>query len=268
MNQGASTAAVLLLGVLGCVPAAWAEEKPQPKAAETAASGVKFAQSVSDRDNYTGDRIKYRFTTLEVKATKLGNGGETRSVCVPSGTSMHGLGKGTLVDGGTSKERSLFSLREAPTDTNGECEAAKLVKKGETVLLDPEMLRQSPPDRYGWTFGTLVVPYKYQVKGDKSVSGGATLGGYAGFRATVYGTSAMGIVFAGATKVDVPTLKDGSPVTESAAGFSYGVGVLSSIKDSFKIGLVVGADRVDKKLGYVNNGKAWLSVSLGYDFFD
>lgn len=261
----------LIAGVALVAGPAWAQQAPAAAPAAPASapapSGVQFAQSSSDRDNFTGDRIKYA-VTLSARATRLGNGGETVLTCVPAGTSMYGLGKGTLVDGTSSKDRSLFTVREAPVDAGQECRKEDLVKRGQTVLLDPEMLQKSPPDRYGWTFGTLVVPYKYQIKGDRSLSGGATLGGYMGYRATVYGTSAVGIVFAGATKVDVPVEKDGKAATESVAGLSYGVGLLGSIKDAFKVGLVVGADRVDRKVAYVNNGRAWVSISLGYDFYN
>ena len=239
-----------------------------PAASGAAAGGVKFAQVTSDRDNFTGDRIRYRLTTLMLQATKLGNGGETVPVCVPSGTSLLGIGKGTLTADGKAQELSIFSLKEAAKDTAGECGTTALVKPGQAVLVDPEMLRKSPPERYGWTYGTLVVPYKYQIQGDRSLSGGATLGGYAGFRGSLFnGPTLVFMGFAGATKVDVPTTRNGQAVTESVAGLSYGVGLLGSIKDAFKVGFVIGTDRVDNKLGYVNNGKAWVSFSLGYDFY-
>ena len=280
-------ASVLAFGVQ-VVFAQAASGAAQPPATPASAGGVKFAQVTSDRDNFTGDRIRFPYTTLIVEATKLGNGGGTTPVCVPARTNLLGVGKGTLNANGSVKEMSIFSLKApavppvlatsspdevkeaqaAAATAAAQCGTVPVAAVGQAVLLDPEMLRKSPPERFGWTYGTLVVPYKYQVQGDRSLSGGATLGGYAGFRGSPFGGPSLVFMgFAGATKVDVPTTRNGQAVTESVAGLSYGVGLLGSIKDAFKVGFVIGADRVDNKLGYVNNGKTWISFSLGYDFY-
>ena len=243
--------------------------------ASALAADIAFVdKAASDADNFIGDLIDYA-DELRVKGIKLGEK-KTTEVCVPAGAKMRGIGKATLT-GPDNKpvEFSLFQVKDFNAkrtacldakSTDGE--DTKQAQIGTIVALDPVMLRKSPPDRYGYTFGTLVVPYKYQFKGDRSTSGGATLGGYVGYRATVYGSSTIVMAFAGATKVDVPSTKDGKPVIDSLAGLSYGVGVLGSIKDAFKLGVVVGADRVSKSANYVNNGKAWVSFSLGYDFFN
>ena len=287
MNLRMCAASMLAFGV----QVAWAQAANptvQPPSPPASAGGVKFAQVTSDRDNFTGDRIRFPHTTLIASATTLGNGGGTSSTCVPTNVDLLGIGKGTLNTNGSVKEMSIFSLKApvvpvlgatakpqevaaaeaAAAAAKAQCGAVPVATVGQSLLLDPEMLRKSPPERFGWTYGTLVVPYKYQIKGDRSLSGGATLGGYAGFRGSPFGSPSLVFMgFAGATKVDVPTTKNGQAVTESVAGLSYGVGVLGSIKDAFKLGLVIGADRVDNKLGYVNNGKTWISFSLGYDFY-
>ena len=59
---------------------------------------------------------------------------------------------------------------------------------------------------------------------------------------------------------------DGKPVTQELTGVSYGIGILGTVKQNFHMGLVLGADRVNKSSGYVNNGKPWLAASLGFNF--
>jgi len=38
------------------------------------------------------------------------------------------------------------------------------------------------------------------------------------------------------------------------------------VKGAFQMGVVVGADRVNKNAGYEDNGKTWLAVELGFAF--
>jgi hypothetical protein len=212
-------------------------------------------------------------------------------VCLPAKTELRGVGKATLKIDGSDVEHSVFRVVSVGGDT-ALCRAdlakanskttdavpgavkpkatSNVVKEGMTVALPMTLLQRVPPDhRQGLAFGTLAVPYKYQVRGDRSTSGGATLGGYFGWRETFSNTELQFVGFAGATKVDVPKVdKDGkADGTQSLAGFSYGLGVLSTLKASFKLGLVFGQDRVSNSAGYVNNGKTWVSLSLGYAYF-
>jgi len=246
-----------------------------------AQSDVRFAEPASDATNYLGDRIDHP-SRLTVRKVKLGTNEASAEACLPGRSTLNGTGKVSvkLGEGDQAQEvpHDLFTVRgvaDAGVFISAE-ERAKLaaacngnvVAVGDTVAIPSKLLADSPPDRYGWTFGTLVVPYKYQVKGDRSLSGGATLGGYVGYRNTIRGISTQLIVFGGATKVDVPRTVDGKSVVESMAGLSYGVGLLGSIKNSFKLGFVIGADHVGKSVDYVNDGKPWISFSLGYDFFN
>ena len=96
--------------------------------------------------------------------------------------------------------------------------------------------------------------------------GSASLGGYVGYRVTWGGTEVQYVMFAGATKVDVSATKDGKTTVESRAGLSSGLGIVTTLKDEFQVGLIVGFDHVGKNSGYQYNGKPWISVSLGYDF--
>lgn len=249
-----------VLALAGCLPT-WAQEakKDQPAPAE-----VKYATPTSGDQNYLGDRIGYG-TTLYVKSVRLGSN-QIDSVCVPARVDLLGVGKARIPENGKEVDRVLFSVGEVTEDDAKSCPAGTAVNEGSVVALDPDLLSSAPPRRRGWSYGTLVVPYKFQFKGDRSLSGGATLGGYLGYRFTSRGTTFQPIFFAGATKVDVPKLVDGKSTTEQLAGLSYGVGLLSNFKQSFQVGLVVGADRVSKGANYVNNGKPWVSLSLGYAF--
>jgi hypothetical protein len=121
--------------------------------------------------------------------------------------------------------------------------------------------------RRGATYGALVVPFKYQLRGDKQFTGGASLGGYAGYRfesLQKIGLTATPIIFMGASSVTVPgNTPDDS---KNLMGFSYGLGLVGTFQNSFQSGLVLGWDRVGKNDGYKYNGKPWIALQIGFAF--
>jgi len=113
------------------------------------------------------------------------------------------------------------------------------------------------------------VPYKMQLKGDRGTSGSASLGGYLGFRqdrSGITGLALQYVFFAGAASIPVVQNVDGQAVSQDVTGLSYGVALLGTVKDTFQLGLVIGADRVNRNVKYANNNKPWLAFSLGFDF--
>lgn len=240
--------------------------------AKTEGSGAQPLSAASDADNYQGDKVSF---PMDQKVKVLTIGGAKKdheSGCLRAGTVVQGLGNAAVptADGNGAEQRVLFVVTEVPGEKGGTPAPAsdscgKPVGEGTVVALAPDTFSLYH-GRAGWTYGTLVVPYKYQFRGDRSVTGGATLGGYVGRRFLISGLSNQWIVFAGLTKVDVPSEKDGQTTTEQLAGLSYGVGLLTTVKQAFQLGVVVGADRVSKSAEYVNNGKPWISLSIGFDF--
>jgi hypothetical protein len=244
--------------------AIWAILATGSAAAQQGAQDYKFATPESDASNYLGDRISYDFS-IEASKARLGKSGvSAEPACVASRTSLKGVGK---VTAGNGDPQLVFRVSANPPADAHDCDTGqKQVSVGDLVLIDPQVLQGMPPNRFGFTYGTLLVPYKYQFKGDKSLSGGAAIGGYLGYREAFSGYSSRFILFGGITKIDVPTVTDDKVGVESVAGLSYGLGWLGTVKDSFQLGVVIGADRVSKSVGYVNNGKPWLAVSLGFGF--
>lgn len=234
----------------------------------SAGAEVKFVTPNNDLANYKGDEVKFP-VTLNTRTVKLGGSQAPKDACLRRGTSLKNVGKGLVAVGKDKKdeEHALFEVADEG-EADAQCDDTQRAKLGEIVAIHPTVLTGLRHDRKGWSFGTLTVPYKHQISGDRSLSGGASLGGYLGRRVPFLGISTQAIAFAGVTKVDVPTTKDGKPATDQLAGLSLGVGLLGTVKDSFQLGVVVGVDRVAKSAGYVNNGKPWVSLSLGYAFFD
>jgi len=144
---------------------------------------------------------------------------------------------------------------------------AAAVPEGTLVYISGDVVA-SADYRAGFDYGLLAVPFKIQMTGKQSFSGSATLGGFVGYRIpfTTLGLEVSPVLFAGASNITVPTAPGSASTTETAAGFSYGGGFVTRIKDSVQVGLVVGFDHVDSAQPYAYNDKPWLSVEIGYSF--
>ena len=225
----------------------------------------------SDQSNYMSDKVTFQF---DMSVTRIDMSVEPRVVtaaCAPAGTRFRGIGA-VMVDKSQTPSpvfRAYNVPKPATTLISGRCAVGvNLVREGDIVLIAPEDLKMLPPDRYGLTYGTLLVPYKYHFSGSDFGSG-ASVGGYLGYRwdrSGVIGIALHPVVFVGAATIPVSQVNNGQVKTENMAGISYGIGLLGSVKDEFQLGIIIGADRVNKSADYRYNGKVWLAISLGFEF--
>jgi hypothetical protein len=122
--------------------------------------------------------------------------------------------------------------------------------------------------RSGFRYGALVVPFKMQLTGAKTVTGSSSLGGYLGYQSPLgdVGLNATPILFAGASDISTSTTSGTTTSSQTLAGFSYGAGLLFDVKDDFHVGLVLGFDHVSSAQKYQYNDKPWISFEIGYSF--
>jgi hypothetical protein len=77
------------------------------------------------------------------------------------------------------------------------------------------------------------------------------------------------ILFVGASNISVPsTGSNGQSSSQNLFGVSYGTGLVWSLKHSFQIGLVGGADRVSSTAKYQYNSKPWVALEIGFSFLN
>jgi hypothetical protein len=240
-----------------------------PAPAGAATGEMATAAPASDKDNYLADRVKFQYATAVAIVDMTANGPDkpVTNGCAPAFTTFKGIGRLKI----GSEEHPAFVVSFVAPDEGGRCAkaAGTLVKVNDVVVVRRAAMVGTPPDRYGLTYGTLLVPYKMQLQGDRGLSGKASLGGYLGFRqdrSGITGLALQYVVFAGASSISVAQNVDGVPITQDLTGLSYGVAILGTVKDSFQLGVVVGADRVNRSANYANNNKPWIALSLGFDF--
>lgn len=239
-----------------------------PKAGEAVSKPADSLQAFPNGvDNYIGDHVWYSYDKF-VQRADMGIDPITLSpACLPALSRIRGKGKASS---STNDTGVMFQVISVPAGVTT-CTPSAIVSAGDIILLRSADLKVGNPYRSGFAYGTLLVPYKYHFKGDRSFGEGASLGGYFGWRGSTNGVGFVrdgielqGIGFLGATTKSVKQTKDGKEQSLNLTGVSFGVGILGEIKDSFQIGFIVGQDKFNKGSPYENNGKFWAALSLGY----
>ena len=180
---------------------------------------------------------------------------------------------------------------DAECGTGGTCVNGKKIKADSQIRISMDTLASNanPPNRYGFTYGALVVPFKFELTGKKEFKGSASLGPYMGYRLGFESSGielALPVLFAGISNVSAAkttTTTNSATTTTPAtttttasstdktstsdlAAFSYGAGVIGILKQTFQFGAVVGFDHAGSGQGFKYNDKPWLAVEIGFQF--
>jgi hypothetical protein len=218
-----------------------------------------LALADNDQGNYEGDRVTF---PLSIKASLLDySGASTSAICLPSGTELWGVTSYTL------NNIAGVEFRTGNRDIKSCDSIPKDIPAKSVVFVATTEITRVPANRFGLTYGVLAVPFKFHLSGAKELTGSASLGSYLGYRFDREGSLGIGVAtvaFVGAADIAVPSTIGGA--TQNVAGFSYGLGVIGTVKGNFQLGGVLGFDRVSSNAGYQYNGKPWIAFELGYSF--
>lgn len=215
--------------------------------------------TTNDKLNIKGDWISFPIR----RTGKYKDDPNDTEFCIPAKTGMEGMGK--IANG------------QMPVRLIDKKLSALKVCDGETKLDTDRMVEVNNADnadfsRYGFSYGTLIVPYKYFRGGSKSLKGNTTLGGYFGrrFDPNEWGGIEVNVVaFMGAATAEAKTVNEaGEEKSENLIGVSYGGGFIFTVKDDFQSGIILGKDRYgtggDEKIE--DAGKTWVAIAIGFDF--
>lgn len=258
--------------------------KASSSKAENAAAASGAATSAtpqaSDESDWKGDRITLRGDFKHIKAASepkgqdyfAPDGADSDVVALDKKTDRLTVKfRGDSLDGSKACSDPSFFVpcwlwgKQSPARTDL---PANTVEGHGTYLIDKSAIEAAPHLRRGWTFGALVVPFKYQLS-DKSFSGSTTIGTYVGYKLQDNRGSITPILSAGwVPNIAVPLATGGSV---NRSGFSWAGGVIFSIDKGTgtQIGILFGQDRLGSNAAapYAYEGKTWMSLSIGYKFF-
>lgn len=250
----------LILAIFFFVSTSFAEANAETKTeakteTKTASKADTSATLPNDKENYIGDAVRF---LLDVNATIVTTAqaanAQEEPICIPGRTRMNVISQDN--DGIT------VTLKENVKD----CSNKILTSVGVGYKIKKEELKNKGFSRVGVTYGTLVLPFKYQLSGNKDITGSATVGAYVGWRLESFhnvGTTFTPIAFAGASVISGNGTNGNSSNT---MGFSWGVGFIITLKGAFELGGAIGCDSVGSGANYDYNNKPWISVQIGYSF--
>lgn len=247
--------------------------------ASASASAVAATPQPSDESSWRGDVVTLRSDTRGIRSSDVTN--ETKYVALngavfdvsdddkKTNVLTIKFRTGTL-DGSNACTTKYFPciFSSTPEHTRVAASGVPAVDVNNTYLVDKAAVEKIPHLHRGWTFGALVVPFKYQTT-DKSFSGSSTLGTYVGYKFQDNSGSVTPILSAGIVPNIAVPLANGTG-TVNRSGFSWAGGVIFSIDKGTgtQIGILVGQDRLGSNAAapYVYEGKTWLSLSAGWKF--
>lgn len=303
--------AILAASWVAVVPAFAAAPTPTPT--PTATATATTTPIPNDKAKFLGDRIVFKQNIIanlqDFELTKEATPKPDYSkltetlVCIPGGTYLRGIGQKSSVDQlfvvdcnwhqffaslpwGFCGDKDVYECGYKEDKAGSPCTRENhCIPAGSQIKLTLDQLgpNATPPDRYGFTYGALVVPFKFELTGQKEFKGSASLAPYMGYRLGFESSGielAFPVVFAGISNVSAtkttttttaatattPASSTDSTSTSDLAAFSYGAGVIGILKQTFQFGAVVGFDHVGSGQGYQYNDKPWLAVEVGYQF--
>lgn len=132
-----------------------------------------------------------------------------------------------------------------------------------------QLLRINYQLESGPEYGTLTVPFKLQHASDGTLSAGASLGPFVGYRQRwIFGLPSSIVGSIGLAAVPVRDVNAPQSDVENKFGLTAAAGLVFEIFNGFQIGALVGVDHLGGDSGedYKYEDKGWSSISIGYSF--
>jgi hypothetical protein len=227
----------------------------------------------SSASNYKGDEILFPLWVTANRIGRLKQDGtsDTELICIPP---YYGL-----VGYNITSDGYLFRAAAPPTDKDQAtlnkaqqsapaCQGvATVLNQNDLVDVASTTLANFPPNRYGFSYGVLAVPFKFELNHKHDLQASATLGPYIGYTVNFETPFAlnltMPVLFLGPTIFNTTTTSGSS---SAGFGISGGAGFFATIKGAFQLGFVAGYDRTNSGSGYQFNNRWWVSAAIGYPF--
>lgn len=140
------------------------------------------------------------------------------------------------------------------------------VREGTVYEFTPSALDGTGNQRFGITYGVLVVPNKVIIS-DRSFTSSSSVLPYLGYQAWGPGWAGAWVFAAGVGTAPASTQTTPSTTGSQAstkATFSVATGMIGKFGGgTFKAGLLLGVDTAGSHAGFKYQGKPWIGISLG-----
>lgn len=159
------------------------------------------------------------------------------------------------------------------TSAASACGAAPLAAYDVTYNFTADRLNEQDFYRQGFTWGGLVIPYKYYFS-DHSIKSNSSVVGFVGYEGWFPGVSLSGVVALGPGTAPT-TSSPGAGSTSNAASssitavtYTAALGVIASFgaSQTLKAGLMIGRDYQSNPANFPYENKTWMALSIGAGF--
>lgn len=219
-----------------------------------------------DKNKFDGDHLRFKVNIPKFKGVDSG-----QEKCAPRGSKAS-----VTWDNGEFiflrfKDVPEKSAATSPTPTAlPECPPENWVDDATQYKIEKSTLLMYDVRRTGFTFGGLVVPFKFYLGGDRKIIPSSTLAPYIGFRNPFgwegFGITSTPLISAGLGMVPVANSETGKTETKTALSAAVGLVLTSTKSDSFNAGVVFGKDFLshDDRARDPTVDTIWFSVYVGY----
>jgi hypothetical protein len=216
------------------------------------------------------------FQVQSITAASTSTGNEEKGTTAPANAQ--------LVYGAFPTEnwvkRLLHLFPRKPDDTSGAtaCGTYSTIQADVPYQFNASDISKVVSQRMGFTWGALVIPYKYYFT-DKSIKGNPSTVAYAGYEGWFPGVS---LAFVGSAGLGVAPASSntsnssgsittsGSSTTSSstvtAATYTLAIGFIATFGGSIKGGLMFGRDYQGDASDFKYENKTWMALSVGTSF--
>jgi hypothetical protein len=152
---------------------------------------------------------------------------------------------------------------------HGVLSPAHPVQISQKYSIDPKLLVEGQNVSYkqGFNVVGLVVPFKYRLGSDPSLSPSSTIGPSAAYTYSIgVNTQFTFALFGGVAAIPLSSIN--SDKVDNRFGLSYGMSLVLNVYGNFQLGAVYGFDLVDKSINWQYNNKPWVSFGIGYKFLN
>jgi hypothetical protein len=230
---------------------------------------------ISSSGNYVGDCVK---PFKPIYSIAQNNNNQTAPQKTPR---FYRVLNQQMMQNGDIKLKILPLDNDASHFNFIECAFTTAYEGNETISsISVKDLADTGFQRYGWTYGALILPYKYYSGSKKFIGSSTTLGPYLGFRNTIFDRSITWAGSFGITQVQGNLLDfsgkaildtTGKPSQTSMSAITMALGIMIDInkgsngESPLKIGLFYGNDRVSGESSrfYPDNKKGWFAFQVG-----
>jgi hypothetical protein len=171
-------------------------------------------------------------------------------------------------------QRSVGDESDNSSGTQAKSTAEAAVARTEYSVSATDLQRYGSV-RSGFTWGALVIPYKFETS-DHSFQAVPTTAAYVGYEGWWPGVSVAHVIAAGlgASGSAQQTSSSGnlsSPTSSTSSGgthasYTLAVGEMATLGGAFKAGVLVGWDWQGSNSGFKYEGKTWVAISVGAGF--